>query len=99
MGSFLSVALPCPTLCDGFPFILLCFTLVMFCCYLSEARSFLMRDRKEVDLDGRGGREALGGAERGDTSQGLLCEEKNLFLINRFMCVCGVTTSGAEGTV
>lgn len=69
----------------------------MFCCYLSEARSFLMRDRKEVDLDGRGGGEEPGGTERGDTSQGLLCEKKNLFLIKG---VCGVTTTGrAEAIV
>lgn len=33
--------------CDGFYF-------VMFGCYLSEACSFLIRDRKEVVLDRRG---------------------------------------------
>lgn len=38
---------------------------VMFDCCLLEARSFLMRDRKGMDLDGRGGREELVGVEKG----------------------------------
>lgn len=37
--------------CDGFFLILLCVYCVMFCCYLSEVRSFLVRDRKGVALD------------------------------------------------
>ena len=39
----------------------------MFGCYLLEACSFLMRDRKGVDLDGRRGGEELGGVEGGET--------------------------------
>lgn len=31
----------------------------MFCCYLTEACSFPMNNRKDVDLDERGGREEL----------------------------------------
>ena len=44
------------------------FYFVMLSCYLLEARSFLMRDREGVDLDGRGEekREELEGLERGE---------------------------------
>jgi hypothetical protein len=38
----------------------------MFCDSLSEACSFLMRDRKGVDQDGRGCGEELGGVKQGD---------------------------------
>lgn len=38
----------------------------MFCSYALEVCSFLMRNRKEVDLDINGGRKYLGGVERGD---------------------------------
>jgi hypothetical protein len=33
-----------------------------------------MRDRKGVDPDGRGGGKELGGVERGETNQDILCE-------------------------
>lgn len=36
---------------------------VVFGCYFSDACSFLMRDRKGMDPEGRGGREELGGVE------------------------------------
>jgi hypothetical protein len=36
------------------------FYFVRFGCYLLEACSFLMRDRKGLDLEGRGGWEDLG---------------------------------------
>lgn len=39
---------------------MLCFV-VMFSCHLLEFCSFLMRNKKGVDLDGRGAREELGG--------------------------------------
>lgn len=39
----------------------------MFGCYFLEACSFLTRDRKGVDWDGRGGGEGLGGVEGGET--------------------------------
>lgn len=54
------------------------FYCVILCCYHTEARSFLMRDRKGMDLDGRGGGEEVGVAKSGDTSQGLPCEKKSL---------------------
>ena len=47
-----------------------CFSLsymIMFCCYLLEACSFLMRDRKGVDLKGQGGEKELVGVEGGET--------------------------------
>lgn len=39
--------------CDGFLFYLIMFYFVMFGCCLLEALSFLIRDRKVVDPDGR----------------------------------------------
>ena len=39
------------------------FYLVMFGCYLLEACTFLMRDRKGADPEERGGGEELGGIE------------------------------------
>ena len=39
----------------------------MFGCYLLEACSFLMRDRKGVDLEGRRGGKELGGVVGGET--------------------------------
>jgi hypothetical protein len=53
----------------------------MFCCYLLEARFFLMRDRKEVDPTGRGGGEEPGETERGNCNQEKLYEKKNITLI------------------
>jgi hypothetical protein len=38
----------------------------MFSCYLLQACSFLMRDRKEVDLEGRRRGEELGEVEGGE---------------------------------
>lgn len=43
---------------DGFCFVICYF--VMFCYFLLEACSFLKRNRKQVDLDGRGGGEEIG---------------------------------------
>ena len=39
----------------------------MFCCYLLEVCSFLMRHRKGIDLDERGDREELGRVKGGET--------------------------------
>jgi hypothetical protein len=47
---------------DGFCFLTI-FSFVIFCYYLLEASSSLMRGRKGVDLDGRQGGEELGGVE------------------------------------
>ena len=46
---------------------ILIFYFVMFGCYLLGACSFLMRDRKGVDLEGKGGGEELGGINGGKT--------------------------------
>lgn len=43
---------------------LLYFILLYYC--LLEACSFLMRDGKGLDLEGRGGREELGGVDGGN---------------------------------
>lgn len=48
----------------------------MFCYYVLEVCSFLMRNRKEVDLDIKGGREYLGGVEGGDLYSGYSVQEK-----------------------
>ena len=45
----------------------LIFYFVIFGCYLLEACSFLMRHKKEMDLDGRGGGEEIGKVEGGET--------------------------------
>jgi hypothetical protein len=39
----------------------------MFGCYLLEARPFLKRDERGLDLEGRGSGEELGGEEGGET--------------------------------
>lgn len=69
-----------------FPFYLTVFYFVMFCCCLLEAHSFLMRDRKGVDLDGRGGGEELGGRREETPVRIYHVREKSLFLIKG---VCG----------
>ena len=51
----------------------------MFGCYLLEACSFLMRDRKGVDLDGRDGGEELGGVEGEETVIRIYYVRKNIF--------------------
>lgn len=81
--------------CDGFFLILLCVYCVMFCCYLSEVRSFLVRDRKGVALDGRGGKEELGGAERADTIR-IYYVRKRIYKRRVRTCVC-VGGGGAGG--
>lgn len=48
----------------------------MFCSYALEVCSFLMRNRKEVDLDIKGGRKYLGGVERGDLYSAYSVQEK-----------------------
>jgi hypothetical protein len=47
----------------------------MFCCYLLEIGSFLMRDRKRVDEVGREAGERLGGVERVKCHQDILYEK------------------------
>ena len=64
LGSFPSIGLPCLTLRLFYLIICFCFVLGY---YLLEAGSFLMRDRKRVDLDGRGSMEALAGVDGGQT--------------------------------
>lgn len=43
----------------------------MFCCHLLESCSFLIRDRKGVSADGRGGGEQLRAVEGGETITGI----------------------------
>jgi hypothetical protein len=45
-------------------------------CYVLEACSFPTRDRKGVDLDGRGHGEKLGGVERRETVIRIYCMKK-----------------------
>ena len=52
------------------------FYFFLFGCYLLEACSFLMRDRKGVDLDGRDGGEELGGVEGEETVICVYCMRK-----------------------
>lgn len=68
----------------------------MFCCGLLEAHSLLMRDRKGVDLDGRGGGEGLGGGREETPVRIYHVRKKNLFFNKR--CVW-LTPDGAEVTV
>lgn len=53
----------------------------MFGCYLLEACFSLMRSRKGVELDGRGGREELGEIEEGKLYSEYIVLKKNLFSI------------------
>lgn len=46
----------------------------MFCCYLFEACSFLMRDKKEMNLDGREDGKELGGVKRKNYIQIMIYE-------------------------
>lgn len=46
-------------------FHLIIFNFVAFGCYLLQACSFLVRDRRRVDLEERRGEEELGGVEGG----------------------------------
>ena len=46
---------------------------ILLCYYLLEVYSLLMRDRKGMDLDRRGGRKDLGGAEGGETVFRVYC--------------------------
>lgn len=48
---------------NGFCFIFSYFYFDIFGCYVLEICSFLITDRKEVDPEGRGGVEELGGVE------------------------------------
>lgn len=49
---------------------------------LSLLKLFIFNEKKKwSDPDGRGGGEALGGAEGGKCNQDILCEEKHLFSI------------------
>lgn len=58
---FPSVGLPCPTLIWEF-LLNLIFYFVLFCYYLLDTHSFLMRNRKGVNLEGRGGWGEIGGS-------------------------------------
>lgn len=55
-------------------------------CYLLEACPFLMRHRKEVDLDGRGGGKQLRGEERRETVIRLYCMRKEIMFSKRRNC-------------
>lgn len=68
---FLVFVFFCPTFMWWFLFHLIIFCFVMFGCYLFKACSFLMRDRRGVDLDKRACREELGGVVEGDTVIGV----------------------------
>lgn len=46
---------------------------------------FLMRERKKVGLDVRGGREKLGGIEGGETLTKIYCMKKIIFFNKRKM--------------
>lgn len=54
-------------------YIIIIFYFVMFGCYLLAARSFLMKDRKGGDLEGKGGGEELGEVRRGETLIRIYC--------------------------
>ena len=54
----------------------LVFYTARFCCYLLDACSFLMRDRKEVYTEGRGGSKELRGVEGGETAIEIYCMRK-----------------------
>jgi hypothetical protein len=53
----------------------------MFCCYNLETYSFLMRDRRGLDLVGKGGGKELGGVEGGETVNQIYCRKKE-FIFN-----------------
>lgn len=55
---------------------LIVFYYIMFGCYLIEACSFTMRDRKEADLGRRGSGEELGRVGGGETIIKIYCNRK-----------------------
>lgn len=61
---------------------LIIFYFVLFDSHLLEACSYLMRNRKEINLERKGGREGLGGAEGGENKQAI-SYEKNWFSISK----------------
>jgi hypothetical protein len=75
---FLLLACHAQLQCDSFC-ILFYFYLLIFYYYLSQSYSSLMRDRKVVDSDGRGGKERLRGEDRVETVIKTLCEKKIYF--------------------
>ena len=58
---------------------LIMFYFVMSCCHLLEDCSFLMRDRKVVDLERRRGGEELGGVDEGETVIRIYCIKKGIY--------------------
>lgn len=60
----------------GVLFYLIIFYFVMFGCFLLEACYFLMRNKKGVDLERRGGGEELGGVETVETILRIYCVRK-----------------------
>lgn len=82
-GSFSSFGLSCPTQ-KWYVFVL--FYYVLLCCILLlSLRSLLfsnIRDKNEVDLDGKGD-EGDWGKWRGSSNKGILCEKNYLFSIKR----------------
>lgn len=52
----------------------------MFCCYLLEVCSFLMRDIKVVVLDRKGGGDELGRVEGGEAAFRLYCMKKEIYI-------------------
>lgn len=76
LGALPSVRLPVQPQGGRFLPYLLCYC-VMYGCHLSETCSFLMRDRKKVDLEGkRGGGEGLGGMKGGEIVIKIYCTRK-----------------------
>ena len=53
----------------------------MFGCYLLEVCSLLMRDRKGVNLKGRGGVEELGRVEEGENCNQDILNEKRIYFL------------------
>lgn len=75
-GSLLSVPSlgSCPVLMCQF-----WFYLILYYYYLLGDCCFLMRDRKEMYLGGRGGEEELGGIDGTEPYQDVLCEKTIYF--------------------
>jgi hypothetical protein len=64
------------------------FYFVVFCFYLLETCSFLMRERKGVEPKVKGGREQLGGLKRGKIVFRLYCMRKESMANKREKHIC-----------
>ena len=73
LGLFSSCWVLCPTSMRVFLLCIVVFYFVMFCCYLQEVYSFLMRNWEGVDLEGRQGSEKLEVVEGGGIMIELYC--------------------------